>query len=426
MKRTVLVPAIGVALAIALYAGIAAFHVSHANLTSVDAQSIVAQADLGPPAGTIVPRRRGFLGAFFRAQGPPPFGVFDAQNKAIAPAPYPSPGNTLFGAHGYCDAIAPNGVSISSGNRIDAAKLADIVDLGVGWTRTTVSSFFDDRSHIDGTGSYAFGDFDSAQCALLRHAITPLVELSAGPVMYDATPGTFAPISWPHYRTTADFAEWCAAVASHERRAFPAVYRYSLPGNEVNSNPELFSEGFSQIADYTKACYRAVKKADPKAFVYGLELNMDPSAEPAAFVQRMYDLGCKRGTCYDGLSIHLSLHYPIPPAGTPCAPDPGGTASMACVDAIRTAAHDRIHVIIGETVYTVPGSVPDEEPKAKAIAAEFVRFAENPNIDGVNYANIDECAMYSSGYFAHGCLVDTQGRRLPAYAMLRRLAARDF
>jgi hypothetical protein len=370
--------------------------------------------------------RRDFLGAFFRAQGPPPFGVFSVYSKNVAPEPYPNPSTKLFGQGGYCDSVASNGVSISSGYKVDATKLGDIVDLGVRWTRTSASPFSDDNSHVTDQVPYAFGDFDSAQCALVRHKIEPIIALEPGPVQYDTIPGQFSPKSSPQYKTAADFGAWCAVVTKHERDVFATVHRYTLPGNEVNSNPELFPGGEAQIAAYSEACYKAVKTANPHAFVYGFELNMDRHAEPVAFVQRLYDLGCKVGTCYDGLSIHLSLRFPIPAPSTPCYPQPGGDYSLQCVDDIRHAAHAPIHVLIGETVYPVPRGVRDEATKAQATVASIEAFARDSYVDGVNYANVDECDLYPSGYFVGGCLIDALGKKLPAYTALRTLATAAY
>lgn len=390
--------------------------------SAVGSQNVAsATTDVKPVA------RPGFLGAFFRAQGPPPFGVFSLYSKNLAPEPYPNPSKTLFGKGGYCDEISADGQSISSGYLVDSAKLADIIDLGVRWTRTSAPPFFDDHSHVTGQTPYTYSDFDSAQCALVRHKITPLIALEAGPVQYDVIPGQFSPKSAPRYKSPEDFGRWCGVVAKHERDIFTTVHRYSLPGNEVNSGSEVFPPGDDRnVARYSAACYKAVKAIDPKAYLYGFELNMDRAAEPVAYVQRLYALGCKPGTCYDGLSLHLSLRYPIPAPPTPCYPQPGGDYSMQCVADIQHAAHAPIHVIIGETVYTVPGSVRDENIKATAVVAALETFARNPAVDGVNYANIDECDLYPDGYFVGGCLVDSIGKRLPAYDALRKLATSSY
>jgi len=372
-------------------------------------------------------KRPGFLGAFFRPIGTIPYGVFSVYSKQKAPDPYPAPNAHLFGASGYCDAVADNGVSISSGYSVDPKKLANIVDLGAGWARLTISSDFDDQSHLFGRGHFNWADTDSAQCALARHHIDPIVGIEAGPVQYNLVPDAFAPKESPAYKTADDFGSFCGAVAAHERATFPSVHRYSIPDNEVNSAPQMFPGGEKEIAAYTESCYRAIKAVQPTATVYGFELNMDKSIDPVGFVNHEYDLGCRKGTCYDALSIHMYLKYPVPPPSAPCGFATGGQYSVGCAETIREAAHDRsLHILIGETAFLVPSTVPDEAAKAIATVDTMKEFAADPLIDGVNYANVDECDLYPSGFFMGGCLVDSVGNRLPAYATLRALATTAY
>jgi hypothetical protein len=374
-----------------------------------------------------VTNRSAFVGAFYRPLGSPPFGIFSPQASQAAPNPYPTNVEPLVGNTGYCDEIAANGTSIDSAFPVDITKLNDIIFLGARWTRMPASQFSIDLSHIFGPGSYQFGSLDAAQCiSYTYHGIRPVINLEAGPVQYDSTPGTFSPSTVPLYQTAADFGQWCGVVAAHEKKVFPAVTQYSLPGNEVNDNPQLFPGGASQIAAYSKACYAAVKAANPSAFVYGFELNMDGSLNVPAFIRSMIALGCGVGTCYDGIAMHLSLRYPIPSASTPCYPNPGGDYSMQCVSDVEAATGSKIHVLISETVYTVPGSVPNEQTKADATVAAFTAFANNPTVDGVLYANVDECALYPTGYFADGCLIDTSGTTLPAWNALQWFAAQHL
>jgi hypothetical protein len=390
------------------------------------AQIVVVAPSSGSGSGSTIVRR-GFLGAFYRAVGSPPYGVFSASATPVTPQPYPTPGTTLFGSSGYCDQVAANGVSISSGQPVDATKLSDIVNLGVKWTRMTLSATFIDQSHIFTPTSYSFLTLDAAQCAVERQGITPIVGLEAGPVDYDATPGTYSPITVPTYQTAADFGTYCGAVAQHENAVLGPVTRYSIPDNEANTDGTMFPGGASQIAAYTKACYAAIKAAQPKAFVYGLELNMSYNVGAPAFVAQLAALGCKTGTCYDGISIHLFMPYPIPAVATPCFPNAGGNYDIQCVTDIRTAAGNAsLHVLIGETAFMVPSTVPDEATKALAIVGAMNLFAADPNIDGVNYANVDECALYPTGEFAGGCLIDVAGNQLPAYGALGALAAAAY
>jgi hypothetical protein len=333
----------------------------------------------------------------------------------------------MIGNSGYCDQIAANGASIDGSFLIDKTKLTNVIYLGARWTRMPAPQFAADVSHIFGAGHYAFASLDAAECiSYVYHSIRPVIGLEAGPVQYDATPGTFSPATFPTYQTAADFGQWCSTVAAHERSVFPGVTKFSLPGNEVNSNPQLFPGGEAQIAAYSKSCYAAIKAANPGAFVYGFELNMDGNLNAPAFVRRMVALGCKAGTCYDGIAIHLSLRYPIPSASTPCYPNSGGDYSMQCITDIESAAQVPIHVLISESGYFVPGSVPDEATKATAVVAEFTAFAADPTVDGASYGNVDECGLYTGGYFAGGCLIDTSGIKLPAYDSLQWLASQHF
>jgi hypothetical protein len=392
--------------------------------SGVSASAVTRAAASVAPAAV---RRPGFLGAFFRPSGPPPFGVFTPQAAQSVPAPYPVKGaGPLTGPGSYCDGVAANGVSIDSSSPVDTTKLTDMIYLGARWMRMPVSQFNDDGSHIFGAGRYQFTDLDAAQCiAVAYHGMKPVIGLEAGPVMYDATPGTFSPTSVPTYRSAADFATWCGAVAAHEKSVF-GVAKFSLPGNEVNTNPQLFPGGEPQIAAYAKACYAAIKAANPGAFVYGFELNMDGQAGATQFVADERALGCGPGTCYDGIAMHLTLRYPIPPASTPCYPKPGGDYSMQCISDVQAAAQAPIHVLISETVYPVPGAVPDEQTKAQAIVAEAAAYAANPTIDGMLYANVDECALYPTGYFMNGCLIDTSGNDLPAWQSLQWYASQHL
>ena len=389
-------------------------------------QTANAGSGVAAAADAPIPKRPGFLGAFVRADGNPPYGPFSVFSKNTAPQPYPTPGTKLFGPSGYCDAVASNGQSISSGYLMDMVRIDYLNDLNVKWTRTGPSQFYDDDSHIaTGRNAYRFGDLDSVQCTLEKHHLSPILNLEAGPVQYNADPERFSPHTISTYKTPADFATWCTVIAKHEAQIFPDVHRYSEPGNEVNSNPQLFPGGDAQIAAYAEACYKALKAVDPKSFVYGFELNMDASRVPVAFVQRLYDLGCKVGTCYDGISAHLGLKYPIPPPDTPCNQN-HGTYSLQCLADIRTAAHAPVHILIGETVYTVPKGVPDEQTKALAIVAAMKAFASVPYVDGVNYANVDECDLYPDGFFMGGCIVDSLGHKLPGYVALKALSTQSF
>jgi hypothetical protein len=190
----------------------------------VAGSTATAAPNVNANGGVGVTSRATFLGAFFRSEGPPPFGVFSASATDVVPSPYPSPGRP-----NYCNAVAANGVSIVTGYPVDPVKLSDIVSLGVKWTRTSPTNLYDDGSHLFGAGHYTFADFDSAQCSLEQHGITPVIAISAGPVEYNTVPGTLSPQAQPIYETASDFGQWCTVVAKHEsaamRRPFPVERR---------------------------------------------------------------------------------------------------------------------------------------------------------------------------------------------------------
>ena len=85
-----------------------------------------------------------------------------------------------------------------------------------------------------------------------------------------------------------------------------------------------------------------------------------------------------------------------------------------------------LHVLIGETAYLIPATVPDETTKAKAVVAVMTAFSAMPDVDGVNYANVDECGSLPVGILHRRLLVDSLGNRLPAYGALAALAKTYF
>lgn len=154
---------------------------------------------------------------------------------------------------------------------------------------------------------------------------------------------------------------------------------------------------------------------------------MDAGVNAPGYVQSLYNLGCKQGTCYDGIAVHLFMPWPLPSTTTPCAPAGGGSYGIACVAAIQTAANaPSLHVLVSETEFMVPASVPDESTKAVATVAAMNMFAGDLSVDGASYANVDECALYPTGEFSGGCLIAVSGATLPAYTALQALAQTDF
>jgi hypothetical protein len=83
-------------------------------------------------------------------------------------------------------------------------------------------------------------------------------------------------------------------------------------------------------------------------------------------------------------------------------------------------------VLISESVYSIPESVPDEATKALAVVADMTALAGLGSVDGVAYADVDECALYVGTAFQNGCLINAPGQQLSAYGALEALATADF
>lgn len=329
------------------------------------------------------------------------------------PAPVASPSSNpdvKFGVFARAYGAPPFGMFAGDGS-LDARKLQNVLDIGARWTRFVTSPLFVDQT-IFGTGHYDFGQIDKLATWQKSHNIEIVTGIEPGPVQV-MSPATNSPQQVDRYPTPAAFATYCTAMAVH--MSSRGAHTYSEPGNEVNSDVQRFPNGASDVAQFAGACYKAIKAADPAAIVYGLELNMDGQAGPTAFVKSLRALGCGPGTCYDGLSAHLSLRWPIPAAGTPCYPNSGGDYSVTCLSDLRTASGAPIPIMIGETVVTVPGMVPDASTQAVAAPAILRALAAAPGVKYVNYANLDECALYPTGYFSNGCLVDVNNTHVPAW-----------
>ncbi|GAC1306396.1 MAG: hypothetical protein NVSMB21_09100 [Vulcanimicrobiaceae bacterium] len=330
-----------------------------------------------------------------------------------------------FGVFARLSPGSPPFSMVSPAHVLDARKAQNILDLGATWTRSSLSPFFTDRTFL-GPGRYDWSAADVVTSWDVEHRIEPVIGIEAGPVQVNDA-GKFDPHEVPVYPTSEGFAAYCGAAARHFRAV---THSFSIPGNEINSDLGPASEhkkfsGLAMVAEYTKDCYRAVKAADPSAFVWGFELNMDAAAGPTAFVSELAKLGCGPGRCYDGLSMHLGLRYPLRPRSTPCFPNAGGDYSLQCIPDIQHASGKaNLPIMIGETAVTWPGMVPDEEAQASFAPAALRAMAAMPGVRYINYANLDECALYPSGYFMNGCIVDKDDVRVPAWRAVRAVFRR--
>lgn len=164
----------------------------------------------------------------------------------------------------------------------------------------------------------------------------------------------------------------------------------------------------ANLAAYTSNCYSAIKAADPAAQVYAFELSMDQGLTPTP-QQFVTDLrttfSCGPGTCYDGISNHLGMSYPITDYGGGCTSNT--LITLDCLTALETAAGQTVPLMISEMFYGYPNDLANEAQKAAAINGAFNAEISFPQTKYVSYGNVDECGLYPSGYFENGCLVGT-------------------
>jgi hypothetical protein len=340
----------------------------------------------------------------------------------------------------------PYGMYSPGTSTVDAVKGQDIIDAGVQMARTGYQTIYDDTTGMGGT--YSFSDEDPLITWLLAHKIVPLMELDAGPKRY-GTLGKNTAESLMHNPT--EYADWCSAAATHLRATFPSLgvsvpAYFSMPRNEPNStggwdasqtdNPTLYAETASGPALYMKSCYAAVKKIIPNAEVYGGELATNVAGNAYAMPQQLmqwYAAGCRIGTCFDGVTLHIS------PIGDPsqhfknCFETNNGW-TFACLtemQAIATSHGDpTLHAMITETemtsVQNSNDSAGDEPGQAWWTSQTLASAVKNPDIDGIFWANIDEDALYPKGSpFYGGSLVDTSSgteRRKEAFTTYCRFA----
>ena len=316
-----------------------------------------------------------------------------------------------FGTFARLSPVAPPFGMFASGYNLDSKRTQNILDIGARWTRSPENPFYVDQQ-IFGPNRYDFSAADAVTSFDVQHNIEPVVGIEAGPVQVN-DPGQYDPHSIHVYPNPSSYATFCSVSAAHFKSV---THQYSIPGNEVNSDTAQFN-GVDDVAPYMKACYAAVKAADPQAFQWGLELNMDANAGATNFVTALRARGCGIGTCYDGISAHLSLAYPAPASGTPCNQNQKGDYDLQCLVDLQNAAGDpNLPLMIGETVITWPGFVPDAAAQAKGVPADLRGLASARGVRYVNYANLDECGLYPpDSYFHNGCLVDENNNHVPAW-----------
>lgn len=266
---------------------------------------------------------------------------------------------------------------------------------------------------------------DGIAAKLAARGITelPIVEQYCAPKW--STGGYGYPAIWG---SPEDYATFAGAIAAHVAQRFPAITRLEL-FNEPNlhgwwtsKNPEFVATDGSATAQYMRAAYAAVKRADGRLVVVGPALaDGGRMVDPRKFLSTLYDSGCRRGACWDVLSAH-TYRWQNPNF----AVDRGAPNRFDIYRALQDIARERgdaqMHVMITEWGYSTAPDSPDAvDPQVQAayLALGFNRLLGDALVDGVVYVN-----MYNPDpdFWGNTSLLTPDFREKPAFAVYRAFA----
>ncbi|TAM62300.1 hypothetical protein EPN52_00880 [bacterium] len=273
-------------------------------------------------------------------------------------------------------------------------------------------------------GRWDWSITDRVADELARRGITelPIVEQYCAPKW--ATGGRNYPAIWMLPSTYADFA---GAVAAHLVRRFPRIARIelfnepNLHGWWSNPNPEYAARDGSATAIYMKAAYAAVKQVMPSMTVVGPALaDGGHDTDPRAFLRTMYDSGCRRGACWDVLSVHNYRWYD-PTFST----KPSYQNQWSIYRQLQEIAAGRgdpgTHVMLTEWGFSTIDSPVGFDPRVQAryLALGFNLMLADSTVDGIVYVN-----LYNPGsdFWARTALTTTDFRTLPGFEVFRAFA----
>jgi hypothetical protein len=170
-----------------------------------------------------------------------------------------------------------------------------------------------------------------------------------------------------------------------------------------------------------RAAYAAIKSVAPHITVVGPALaDGGHSTDPRTFLENLYANGCRRGACWDVLSVH-NYDWESPDV----EPWHSRTRFDVYKDLQQIAAEhgdSGTHVMLTEWGYsTDPDNAYafDEQTQAVYVAQGFNRMLSDSSVDGITYVN-----MYNPGhdFWAYTALVDQNFRPKPAFYVFRRYA----
>jgi hypothetical protein len=309
-------------------------------------------------------------------------------------------------------------------NGPNAAKIvAELSDAGVRFVRI---DYCGDQVENAGDGTFDWTIPDHVADMLAAKDITelPIVEQYCSPKW--ANGGFPYPAIWSN---PAAYAAFAGAVAAHVVARYPHITRIEL-FNEPNmrnwwnneGDPRYAAKDGSAAAQYMRAAYAAIKSAAPKMTVVGPALAGGGSmTDPRTFFENLYANGCRRGVCWDVISVH-NYRWENPTDPVPDR-EPNRFDIYKPLQAIAAEHGDPgTHVMLTEWGYsTYADSKDGVDPKTQALflALGFNEMLADPTVDGIVYVNMYNPA---SGFWGETALVSPDFVPKPAYYVYRTFA----
>lgn len=274
-------------------------------------------------------------------------------------------------------------------------------------------------------GRIDFSIEDRIGDALATRGITelPIVEQYCAPKW--GTGGFPYPAIWAN---PDGFANFAGAVAAHVAARYPRLGRIEL-FNEPNllgwwinrGDPAYGDPDGSAAAAYMRAAYAAIKKAAPRLTVVGPALaSGGKEVDPRAFFETLYDSGCRRGACWDVLSVH-NYRWVNPTFAVPESA-PNRFDIYRAIQAIAAKHGDPgTHVMLTEWGYSTIDSPDGVAPATQAVyvGLGFNLMLADPTVDGIVYVNLQNPA---TDFWGQTALVDPDFTPKPAYTVYRAFA----
>ncbi|TAM76625.1 hypothetical protein EPN44_04715 [bacterium] len=260
---------------------------------------------------------------------------------------------------------------------------------------------------------------------LARRGITelPIVEQYCAPKW--ATGGRGYPAIWMEPSAYADFA---GAIAAHIAHRYPAINRMelfnepNLHGWWSNPNPQYAARDGSATGVYMKAAYAAVKQSAPGMTVVGPALADGGSdTDPRKFFEAMYESGCRRGVCWDVLSVHNYRWY-NPTFSTKPSYQNQWSVYRQLQEIAARHGDPSTHVMLTEWGFSTIDSPVGFDPKVQAwyVALGFNLMLADPTVDGIVYVNLYNPA---TDFWGRTALTTPDFQPLPGMDVFRAFAA---